>query len=100
MTATIETLLNRPDPDLARVLRNAKKFSLLFLFSLTLGKYQVLVIFAKRDALCPRAYFTIFQKDTKIKLKTIGQKMQCSSSFVYFQYCFSHSLRPYTHVGH
>ena len=33
------------EPDLALVLTKAKKFSLRFLFSLTLGTYQVLLLF-------------------------------------------------------
>ena len=43
---------------------------------------------------------SLFGKYTKIKLTTIRKIVQNSSRFIYFRYCFSHSPRPYTHVGH
>ena len=56
--------------------------------------------FDKQDALSHRAYFTIFYKDTEIKLTAIRKIVQFCSSYTYFHYCFIHSPRPYTQVGH
>ena len=47
------------EPDLALVLTKAKKFSLRFLFSLTIGTQRVLIFFDKQDALSRRTNFTI-----------------------------------------
>ena len=41
------------EPDLALVLTRAKKFLLQFLFSLTLGTYQVLVLFCQTGRFKP-----------------------------------------------
>ena len=49
---TGHNLLGR-EQDLALVLTKAKKFSLRFLFSLTIGTYQVLVLFCKTGRFKP-----------------------------------------------
>ena len=85
---TITSWLGR-EPDLV------KKIHCDFYLAWPLGHSEFWFFFAKQDALSPRAYFTFFQKDTKIKLTAIRKIVQNSSSFTYFHYCFIHSPRPY-----
>ena len=90
------------EPDLALVGYSQKLRNFLcdFYLAWPLGHSEFWFFFAKQDALSPRANFTIYQKDTKIKLTAFRKIVQNSSSFTYFHYCFIHSPRPYTHVGH